>query len=332
MSIKQISFLITCYNLKEWLLKRCIDSIRNQFADQDIYEIILVDDGSDFFPEHLLSGYKDADIVYLRQENMGPGGARNTCMEKARGRYLFFIDGDDYLLEGSIEKISGLLQREQPDILCIKHRKCTDKNYISNQIPELKSKAYPTGCQYMLQNNMTGANGFYIFSKELAKRYQLRFPLKTYHEDEEFFTKLFFHAGKVLKTNIPAYAYYFRSDSIVNNESEDRNEKRISDFIGVIERLQLFKKEQSKKRQEQELKALKKKTDYLALDATIKILRTSDHEFFLNKFSPVMKKAGILPLPDRNDSFKYIVYRSLFNYKQGRRLLRLADDLRSKRI
>ena len=92
-----ITFIITTYNLPAHYLLRCIDSVFSSSLNKDEFEIVLVDDGSKskVLPE--LKQYRNT-IRYIYQDNKGAAGARNTGIEHAKGEYLQFIDGDDYLL------------------------------------------------------------------------------------------------------------------------------------------------------------------------------------------------------------------------------------------
>lgn len=90
-----ISVIIPVYNAGA-LIDRCLDSIFNQIGDHSI-EVILVDDGSTDNSVELIKLRKEQDrILLLQQENSGPSKARNKGINEARGKYLAFLDADDY--------------------------------------------------------------------------------------------------------------------------------------------------------------------------------------------------------------------------------------------
>ena len=92
-----ISVIIPVYNASA-LINRCLDSIFNQNGNYDI-EVIIVDDGStDNSVEIIKNRPEQTQIILLQQENSGPAKARNKGIAKARGRYLAFLDADDYWL------------------------------------------------------------------------------------------------------------------------------------------------------------------------------------------------------------------------------------------
>lgn len=92
-----ISVIIPVYNAGP-LINRCLDSIFNQIGNYDI-EVILVDDGStDNSVEIIKNRPEQMHIRLFHQENSGPAKARNKGIAEARGKYLAFLDADDYWL------------------------------------------------------------------------------------------------------------------------------------------------------------------------------------------------------------------------------------------
>lgn len=98
----KISVVVPVYNAIKYL-KQCLDSIVNQTLQE--IEIICVDDGSSDGSYELLQEYAENDqrVRVLRQENSGAGAARNKGLEIAKGKYLSFLDADDYFAEDMLE-------------------------------------------------------------------------------------------------------------------------------------------------------------------------------------------------------------------------------------
>ena len=107
-----VSFIITNYNLPVNLLSKCIDSVLALSLRPSEREIIVVDDGSDLSPINDLVTYGD-EIIYVRQKHGGVSIARNTGIQMARGRYLQFIDGDDYLIQAAYEHCLDIVRYSQ---------------------------------------------------------------------------------------------------------------------------------------------------------------------------------------------------------------------------
>ena len=117
----KISFVVPAFNA-EGTIGRTLDSILRQTDGR--YEIIVVNDGSSDNTENICRKYlaenKDR-MTYIYQENRGLGGARNRGMELASGEYVSFLDSDDWLMPGYVEKILGQLEgmtdSEMPEMI-----------------------------------------------------------------------------------------------------------------------------------------------------------------------------------------------------------------------
>ena len=142
-----ISFIITTYNLPAHYLLRCIDSVFSSSLNQDEFEIVLVDDGSKIkiLPE--LKQYQNL-IRYIYQDNKGASGARNTGIDHAKGEYIQFIDGDDYLLTKPYNYCIDILKQEEPQLLLFKYTK--NKEHEGSY----KRSKSTTGADYMFHNNL----------------------------------------------------------------------------------------------------------------------------------------------------------------------------------
>ena len=93
---RKLSVIIPVYNSEDYL-KRCINSVTSQSYEN--WELILVDDGSSDSSWEIICDYekKDKRIIGIKQNNQGPGIARNSGILKATGDYVVFIDSDDYI-------------------------------------------------------------------------------------------------------------------------------------------------------------------------------------------------------------------------------------------
>ena len=110
----KLSIIIPVYNVMNYVSK-CLESILNQpFED---YEIICVNDGSTDDSLKELQKFKQDKVVIIDKKNEGSGIARNTALAIAKGEYVFFVDGDDWIEENSLEKMIARADELQTDIL-----------------------------------------------------------------------------------------------------------------------------------------------------------------------------------------------------------------------
>ena len=110
-----VSIIVPVYNVERYI-KRCVDSLRGQTL-QNI-EIILVDDGSKDNSGCLCDEFaqQDSKIHVIHKQNAGQGLARNDGLNIAKGRYVLFIDSDDFIEPDTCEKLSDRMEREQADL------------------------------------------------------------------------------------------------------------------------------------------------------------------------------------------------------------------------
>ena len=115
----KVSVIIPVYNVEPYL-KQCMDSVVGQTL-KDI-EIICVDDGSTDGSLDILREYaaEDNRIQIIEQKNAGAGAARNNGMRHATGKYLSFLDSDDFFEPRMLEKAYDLAEKDQADFVAYK--------------------------------------------------------------------------------------------------------------------------------------------------------------------------------------------------------------------
>ncbi len=111
----EISIIVPVYKVEKYL-KKCVDSILAQtFSD---FELILVDDGSPDNSGRICDDYakKDARVRVVHKQNGGLSSARNAGIEVAKGKYLGFVDSDDYIAEDMYELLYKAIIKEEADL------------------------------------------------------------------------------------------------------------------------------------------------------------------------------------------------------------------------
>ena len=112
----ELSVIIPVYNTQKYI-KDCLDSVLGQYQRDD-FEIIVVDDGSTDRTGAILDEYKKyPEVRIIHQKNGGLSNARNTGLECARGKYIFFLDSDDYLIPGYLSSMVEAAKRYDADIV-----------------------------------------------------------------------------------------------------------------------------------------------------------------------------------------------------------------------
>ena len=303
-----ISFIITTYNLPAHYLLRCIDSVFSSSLNKDEFEIVLVDDGSKskILPE--LEQYQNT-IRYIYQDNKGAAGARNTGIEHAKGEYLQFIDGDDYLLTKPYNHCIEILKQEKPQLLLFKYTK--NKDYEGSYE---RSKSI-TGTDYMLHNNLQLSVDTSIFKRSILG--DLRFSCGRLNEDEEFMPLLLLRAKHFIAIDANAYFYDTRQESCSNNIDITVLKKRLEDTKNIL--LQFNKLLPSLSNTEQ--LALERRTAQLTMDYIYNtIIYLNDYKIFTNTLQE-LKKYHLFPLKNRYYTTKYYLFRALTLSTLGQKIL-----------
>lgn len=109
-----LSIVVPVYNA-EFYLKKNIDTLINQTASKEIYEVILVDDGSEDnsaeICEQISKEYHN--VHFISQENQGVSAARNSGIKMAKGTYITFVDSDDYVAKDYVDTICNLVHMDR---------------------------------------------------------------------------------------------------------------------------------------------------------------------------------------------------------------------------
>ncbi len=115
----KFSVLIPVYNCKEYIVP-CVNSILSQRYGN--LEIILADDGSTDGSAEICDGFGDARVKAFHKKNEGPLLTRVFAVSKASGDYCLFIDCDDYIDDGYFSRLSGIIERENCDMVVCSFR------------------------------------------------------------------------------------------------------------------------------------------------------------------------------------------------------------------
>lgn len=320
-----LSIIIPHYNLPRDLLARCIDSIISLQLPGEDFEAIIVDDGSQEPPLWLKKQYPD-NIKLITATHSGPGGARNRGIEEARGKYIQFLDADDYLLpNGEIKQCIAKLHEEEPHILRFNYHVChNEKSKIPAGKKNITFSNTISGAGYMRHNNLPGSPCCYFFKRELAIKKNITFPTEMLHEDEEFNTILHYHAQSLVVSDATPYCYCIREGSTTANSSTEFESKRLEDIFKVISHISEFRNNHAATSNPIQKEALKRKLEMLAVDAILNMLYAGmSAKEIAGKCHKELSPLALYPLPEATHSLKYRIFRKLANSSFGLSFLRL---------
>lgn len=231
----KISFIVPVYNTGLYI-KKCLDSIINQTFKEKI-EIILINDGSTDNSDELIKEYieknNSKDIIkYYTKENEGIAKTRNFGIDKANGKYIFFVDSDDYIDKETIKKLKPYIDNNI-DMIKFKLQRIDKNNNILEKVDgpvfgetsgeEAFNMLYSedvlldSPCVYVIKRNMFTQNNF-------------KFN-RTYHEDFGLIPLIILKAKSFV--SIPDYLYYYvqGDNSITRNNDYEKTIKKFEDAL-----------------------------------------------------------------------------------------------------
>ncbi len=223
-----VSIVVPVYNVEKYL-KRCIDSIINQSYNN--IEILLVDDGATDSSGLICDEYekKDSRIKTIHKKNGGLSDARNKGIDQANGKYICFVDSDDWIEKSMIYDLIKEVKKTNSDIaICGRYRSYEDRDKEIEKYqkyPEKENFDNVDGLKYLMSfcgYDMSVCDK--MFLTELFK--EVRFPFGKTCEDSFTTYKVFSLAKRICYLDKQLYNYYYRPNSISRNS--DVNETVIT--------------------------------------------------------------------------------------------------------
>lgn len=204
----EVSVVVPIYNVAEYLPK-CIDSILAQtFTD---FEMILVNDGSKDDSPAICEEYakRDERIRVVHKPNGGLSDARNEGMKYASGKYISFIDSDDFIEPEMLECCVNALHKADADIVIFDYYQYYQatglKEVISNRFEE--GKVYSLNDTPQLLTGIANAAWNKVYRRSLFADHGIIYPWGCLYEDLGTTYRLLARADKVMFVNRPLYDY-----------------------------------------------------------------------------------------------------------------------------
>jgi len=235
MEQEKISVVIPVYKVEKYLDK-CMESVTGQTHKN--LEIILVDDGSPDACPKMCDEWakKDGRVKVIHKQNGGLSDARNFGIDAATGKYLTFIDSDDYLDLNFCETLLNELKNNNADMV-IGGVKLVYENPANEKVKNSKTVIDDSVFSVENVNDLIYDKKFphlmtawaKLYKKELFR--EIRFPVGRLHEDEFVYFQILFNCKKLAVNRKVNYFYLQRGTSIMSNKSE----KNLRDILDAFE-------------------------------------------------------------------------------------------------
>ena len=161
-----VSFVVAAYNTEKYI-EKCLRSIEQQ--DIDDYEIIVVDDCSKDSTYEVITRFSEKNThvkLYQNEVNCGAGYTKNKAVSLCHGKYICFVDSDDWLVEGAIKQVYGLAETMQ----------CDDVYYEMQSINEGSGSIPICDMEPHVNNVFDNGESFFEKMRIFMKKFPAGFP------------------------------------------------------------------------------------------------------------------------------------------------------------
>ena len=242
-----VSIVIPVHGVENYLAECLISIQRQKFQD---LEVILIDDASSDRSAEIAEGYaaRDPRIQLVRRENnIGPGFARNQGMELARGRYVLFIDPDDYMPDPNhLGRVVTMADEDQADM--VRYRKCREQvedvhGILQQMRPDATEGFFPNEVRRVSvasHPQIAHSRHFWnwLYRRDFLTRNKIRF-LTTYREERAFLLQAYMADPLISICDSDGVVYRIRQDSAVRRtQTMSDVDDQLRNFDLVISQLQ----------------------------------------------------------------------------------------------
>ena len=216
----RLSVIVPFYNVEQYI-EQCIRSLYDQDIPQEEYEVICVDDcspdGSRTIVERLQMEYPTLRLI-CHEQNKRLGGARNTGLKAAKGKYVWFVDSDDYVVSNCFNDLLQVAEENLLDILHFEYLE--DRNgKITRYFPKQDDSDVLNGADLFFRGEGNWHIHYVVAWQKIYRRVflignQIYFQEHVMFEDNEYAFKAFANAKRAKHVNITAYIYRENSTSV----------------------------------------------------------------------------------------------------------------------
>ncbi|MGL5279831.1 MAG: glycosyltransferase family 2 protein [Cetobacterium sp.] len=230
-----LSVIIPAYNVEKYI-ERCINSVLNQKLKN--IEIVIIDDGSkDKTSDICLEVSKNnKNIIYKKVQNSGCSAARNLGISIAKGKYIAFLDSDDWVdLDMYIDMLEEAEKKQADIVICGFKKLDENKKLLSTvKVPKKSNKDEYTDCTTEWFSSPCNK----IYKKDLLEKNNIKFLLNIYTGEDMFFNFMsFFYSDKITSIDKPYYNYFMNQNSVSNNYKN-----RTDIYIVIRELISFYKR------------------------------------------------------------------------------------------
>lgn len=221
-----ISIILPCYNVEKYINKT-VDSILNQKFKN--FELIIINDGSTDNTGNILSDFYDNHprIKLIHQKNKGVSKSRNEGLDLATGKYIIFIDGDDWIGPTFLSEYIRLLNIDDQALI---YQGFVSEYYNKNVIEKLPERVFleaeiAEAIIFLEEKKCLGGIWNKIFVRNIIVENNIRFDLRfSYGEDKIFTLQYLQNVNKIIFSNNTEYYYNRKAENSLSKKFHKSNE------------------------------------------------------------------------------------------------------------
>lgn len=223
----KISIIVAVYNLEKYISK-CLDFLFKQDLPESEFEIIIVDDGSIDNSLEIIEEkcFNKKNVKILKQMNSTQSVARNKGLKIARGEYIWFVDGDDWINSNCLHSLVAICEKYRLDIL---HFSAVTRGEMETEYRtplEIEDQVI-LGSMFLNLRRVPLNPPFYIYRRLFLKENNLAFYEGIYHEDNEYIPRTLYFSKRFMCISTPFYNVLKRPLSTTTTP----NPKRLFDLL-----------------------------------------------------------------------------------------------------
>ena len=241
-----LSIIIPVYNVEKYVRKTLESIYKSTFPNNEV-EVIVVNDGTKDNSMSIVNEFvaKYDNLKIINQENQGLSVARNSGLKAAQGKYVWFVDSDDWIEYDSLPFLLKHLEHSDKDVLMYKIREYDEEGRIllERSFHDNKNEEQISGTDVVLYQKKYGIDitpmQQYVISRDFLLSIKMLFVPGIYHEDKEFAPRMLINAKNVSIIPKVIYCYLRRSNGSITTD-ETLLKKRCLSKIEIYRRYRIF--------------------------------------------------------------------------------------------
>lgn len=324
------SIVVPVYNIEKYIGK-CIESLMKQTYTN--YEIILVDDGACDQSGSICDAYaaKDSRIHVLHKTNGGLSDARNQGAEQAKGKYLFFVDGDDTVSANMVEKTIRCAEKFDAEMVFFDYESIEEetgrRDLYHFALPQNEAFDLKVCPEALIKSPAAWCR---MYSKEFWDRSKIRYPVGMHYEDLATTPRFILNAQRIgYVADEPLYSYMLRQGSIMTSKNFERSYRDRTAVLDYL--LEHFRQQSLEGQYKAELEYLMFEHGYFVPSKEIILTDESSpwllkfREFAFSKYPELLKNHYITQLSVKDKILLFLMNRKLY------KAMNLLSGLRKKK-